>query len=567
MQAIYFPLDSTRQLFGWLHPAVGAARASAVVLCPTVGEEYMMAHQALRGLAEQLASHGFPVLRFDYDGTGDSSGDDRDPDRVGAWVRSVGAAIDTVKAQTGATQVTLVGFRFGATLAMAAAGRADVDGLQLVYPLANGKALAREIRAFNLLAGRGSDGDAEWAGFLFTAETMAALARLEPLPDDARLPRTLLVHRDDQPVGAGAKLAERLRTRCAALSEQTIAGFTDLTTAPHKSRFPTALFEALIADLDGRVPRLGAAPVGATTVRARCEIHPGVREKIVHFRGDLVGVRTVAGAEPGTAVIFLNTSANHRVGPSRMYVRFARRLAAAKIDSLRFDLGLLGDSGARARPAKPDEIYSLTKVEDVIAAIDLMGLLGYRRLLLVGLCSGAFTAFHTAVRMPPLAAGLVLINPQVFEWRPGDSLEVGHSRNYVAIDRYKKGLFDLERWRKLARGEIPLLPVARNLAERMSIVFEATKERLVAQILDRPTIADGFRALVLKHGIKLRLIYGKDDPGIDYLTLHAGSVMPELRRSPNFEVEIVDEADHVFTSIASQEHLGGRIVELAQRLG
>jgi len=82
---IYFGL-ADRPLFGWFHPpAASLQRPMGVVLCNPIGEDMVRAHRPYRHLAETLAAAGFPVLRFDFDGTGDSSGDERDPERVATW--------------------------------------------------------------------------------------------------------------------------------------------------------------------------------------------------------------------------------------------------------------------------------------------------------------------------------------------------------------------------------------------------------------------------------------------------------------------------------------------------
>src|SRR5665213_1134337 len=67
-----------RPLFGWLTwPAGGHARGG--VLCaPPIGREARAGRRAVRSLALSLAQQGFVTLRFDYDGTGDSSGDFND---------------------------------------------------------------------------------------------------------------------------------------------------------------------------------------------------------------------------------------------------------------------------------------------------------------------------------------------------------------------------------------------------------------------------------------------------------------------------------------------------------
>ena len=49
-------------------------RRTAVLLCNPFGEEASRAHRTYRVLATQLERAGFPVLRFDYSGTGDSLG-------------------------------------------------------------------------------------------------------------------------------------------------------------------------------------------------------------------------------------------------------------------------------------------------------------------------------------------------------------------------------------------------------------------------------------------------------------------------------------------------------------
>ena len=108
-----------------------------MVLCNPLGYEAMSVHRTYRHLAQQLASSGFYTLRFDYDGTGDSSGTPHDPGRLRAWLDSIAAAVAEVRSRTGSPQVALFGVRFGATLAtLAAASRGrrvfDLVGTHLV---------------------------------------------------------------------------------------------------------------------------------------------------------------------------------------------------------------------------------------------------------------------------------------------------------------------------------------------------------------------------------------------------------------------------------------------------
>ena len=127
------------RLFGIHHPPLAAARGEGVVICQPWGHEYIRAHRTLRQLAEHLAEQGFPVLRFDYSGCGDSAGEEGESS-VERWVADTHAAIDELKDTARVETVTLVGLRLGATMAArAAAARADVRRLILWNPVTSGR--------------------------------------------------------------------------------------------------------------------------------------------------------------------------------------------------------------------------------------------------------------------------------------------------------------------------------------------------------------------------------------------------------------------------------------------
>ncbi len=66
------------------HPALGRPRGTAILLLPPFGWEEIASHRARRRWAEDLAAYGYPALRIDLPGTGDSGGG---PDEPGAWAR------------------------------------------------------------------------------------------------------------------------------------------------------------------------------------------------------------------------------------------------------------------------------------------------------------------------------------------------------------------------------------------------------------------------------------------------------------------------------------------------
>jgi pimeloyl-ACP methyl ester carboxylesterase len=124
-------------LVGLYHPATGDRRLDAAVLiCPPIAHEHIRAHRALRFLATRLAREGLDVLRFDYFGVGDSVGASEEG-RVARWQDDVAAAADELLALSGARSLSVLGVRFGATLA-ATASLPKLDHLVLWDPVLSG---------------------------------------------------------------------------------------------------------------------------------------------------------------------------------------------------------------------------------------------------------------------------------------------------------------------------------------------------------------------------------------------------------------------------------------------
>jgi pimeloyl-ACP methyl ester carboxylesterase len=191
-----------------------------------------------------------------------------------------------------------------------------------------------------------------------------------------------------------------------------------------------------------------------------------------------------------------------------MSVDLARDLASRGYLTMRFDASGLGDSIA-APGADENRIYTKDAVADVRRAMDLLGQLhGARRFVLVGVCSGAYLAFH-ATLADARVAGQLLISPFAFEWKDGDPVT------------------------PTGRSAEPLPSAGRgNAVER---AFVATCERGIASLI----------------------VSASNDGGLDVVAAHLGPDASWLRGRPGFALEIVEDGDHTFTSRASQRTLRG----------
>lgn len=143
----FFFGSSDEPLFGIYHPPEGQrGKNRGVVICNPFGDEAIKAHRALRQLAMGLAERRVHALRFDYYGSGDSSGAD-EQGSLSRWIADVGAAADELKDTSGVAKVSFTGLRLGASLALvAASGRRDLDRVALWDPVVDGRAYLAELQ-------------------------------------------------------------------------------------------------------------------------------------------------------------------------------------------------------------------------------------------------------------------------------------------------------------------------------------------------------------------------------------------------------------------------------------
>jgi len=149
-------------------------------------------------------------------------------------------------------------------------------------------------------------------------------------------------------------------------------------------------------------------------------------------------------------------------------VAAARLWAVQGIRSLRLDLEGIG--GSEGEPTLGTEgLYQEPLLDQVEIAMDsLRSRLGIQRFAAIGLCSGAFLAFHAAVRLDIHAA--ILLNPRLFFWDP----EVDRRR---LLQRTIKGLGEWKDWCRLARGDVPLERIKQVTRIALDRIHEADGSR------------------------------------------------------------------------------------------
>jgi alpha-beta hydrolase superfamily lysophospholipase len=571
--------------FGWLHTGTGSR---GVVLCYTYGHEYVWAYSGMRHLADALSARGIWVLRFDYRGTGDSTGADLAPDQFESSVADIGAAIDYLKASTNIEHVTLCGFRVGAAFALEAACRNPVDDLVLLAPVSSGRVYMRELNIvrktwLELLAPplrdmQQNDTQLNVLGQIYSDEFKRSLESIDlvaRVKHSARAParRALIMH-----VKAGGN-----DPLCHALAESGVEAqarpFEDLTGFLQETAFnvlPRATFDEAVKWMTGNAfPVERKAPITFTDDWSALRIEtPEAIERPVRIGGEgLFGIicEPRAVSSRGPVVLIANTSASSRVGDSRLTVRIARELARRGVASLRFDARGRGDSPAAPGEVQSDtafgRIYNLIATDDTVAAAQWLARQGYESIVSFGVCSGAYHALKAAL-VEEAITGVIAVNLPTFK-RPADVDPDGlrqSTRNSMA--GYAFSMLDPQKWKAILRGEKHLFRVLRFI---FGYMLTRARSRVVDALrLDRlgntpPELAAEpgaiIRALDAKR-VKTLLVYGAYDAGMDLIAAHFGKHGARLSRFPSVRMAIFPDIDHSLFMAGG----AARVVALCERV-
>jgi pimeloyl-ACP methyl ester carboxylesterase len=560
---VYLNIDGIDPVFGLLHmPADGPSRQTAVLICPPFGWEESCSYRSRRDWARHLAGAGYPALRIDLPGSGDSGGSPEDQGRLAAWTGAIRSAAGWLNATTGGRRVAAIGIGLGGLLACnAIADGAPIEELILWAVPSRGRAFVRELRAFGLMEASKSSGDDGdrlqlpdgWTGaggFVLSAETTQALNGLDvatlEIPK-GQLHRALLLERDG--IGVDERLRGKLEGSGATISVASGDGYSTMMDVPHEARSPIAVFAQTQAWLD-ETSTQRSNPSGAPATppmqvedRAVAELAidgRNIRETPLTIEQPF-GVMFGVLAEPvetsalGLSVVLLNAGAHRRIGQERMWVEVARRWAARGVPTLRLDLEGIGDAdGDVARYRREGDLNAPELADQVLAAIDA---LGARNLgphyVLAGLCSGAHWSFHAAMRDERVSAAFML-NPQSFFRDP--SLDTAR-----VLRRGSRS--------KVLRGEVPLAQIVALAYGIPSLVLHRARARLRV----RQTGGDELdRALdrLRDDGKHLRFMFSDHEPLYEELKLEGR--MQRMDRWPNVGFDFIPGRDHLLRPLEAQ---------------
>jgi len=238
-----------------------------------------------------------------------------------------------------------------------------------------------------------------------------------------------------------------------------------------------------------------------------------------------------------------------------MHVEIARRLAAEGSRVCRADLRGLGDSRVRSGGRENDP-YPAGAVDDVAGVVRALSAAGEpSRVALVGLCSGAWASFQSALRLEGITE-VILINPDFY----GERSVVGKPPSFIRpkdYSHYKQSARSWVKWKKLLAGQANVRKILRVLANQALLTVASRRRKLAG---GRHPLDDDLTRLA-RDGVRVGFIFSPGDGGADFLMANGRLGLDYLRRSKLLRQTTISDSDHPFSVPGAQQRLAATLSE------
>ena len=539
-------------------PANRQIQPTGVIICPSLGHEYVHTFRTFRLLADSLARVGFATLRFDYRSTGNSF--DSGECRVEHFVADIRIQMNALRQLLDLDRICLVGFRAGSLFATEASRESETTTVVSWARPRSGKSFAKQIKAIARLSEypQESDTGLECGGFVYPNSLLGDLAAIGNETDDSSgSERRLRIEVID---GKPASNPHEVRDDLLAV---TTAEYEAMTLEPHLAEIPFDTVSA-ITDWVTKVESGDRKSVEAQALPA-AHTDAEITETLVWEPDSaLAGVHCEGiSGERSTLVVMPNAGSVHSVGPNRIYSEVTRSLARNGIASFRFDLPNLGES-VLGNPQAENEPYPNNAASAVENAIDYCdSRWGYKRIVVAGLCSGSYSAFLAALASSREdLTQVVMINPLTFHWEPGLPLRLGSGQGDMFETRhYLRAALSRTNWKRFLRGDVEYMSILRfSIRHTARILRHFVMASLESIRLIPPTALKKKLQAISDKGIRISFIFSSRDPGADLLRAESRSAEKRLVRDGKANITIVENADHTFSQSKHRMELADKLI-------
>lgn len=564
----HFYLSSQgKNLSAWIQfPVSNQACRGGVVIASPISYEHLHSYRSLRHLADELAKQGFAVLRFDWHGCGDSAGADHDSDRLTTWERNLADAVQWMQEQAEQSSVSVVGLRMGASIAALVSRQFPIENLVLWAPILKGKSYVREMQAIDMTGEARSQeletNVIEAGGFLLNESTAAEIGTIQ-LQENLPGCQELLVVSDSD-FAADNRFVSACRNEGIGTDHAIIGGLREMLAEPHRSQVPKDALSKIVEWLSQRRPALEVPICFHGFSESSSLTEAGFQEQSIRIseNPDLFGILTSPPHDDLSnlpVVLLLNAGATTRIGPGRLNVHLARRLAETGFRSFRLDFQGLGDS-LQSIPERENDSYASTVFRDIQITIEkLRKNHGLKSCVLVGLCSGAYASFQAAAQLNEATIReSILINPLTFFWKEGMTIDDDPGRHLIRQHYYRSVMRDPEKWVRFltGRSKTGFLGAARIIVRKLGLMLIKTGSRKspespepISEFPEHPRQQNlsGDLERIVQRNRHLTMFFSSSDPGYAILNHFARKTAAKLNRLGRLDFKFIPNADHTFS--------------------
>jgi pimeloyl-ACP methyl ester carboxylesterase len=548
--------------------------ATGVVFCAPWGFDALCTAKFHRLTAEELRRRGFPSIRFDYPGEGDSLPVDGGA-TFESWVAAALQAAEELRTRTGCTRVLYYGMGIGAAVALRA-GSQDraLAGYVLAASALSGRRYLREValREKVIEDGLGIDfgyppGAPVLASFVMNPRLAADLkslsVTLENVPEG--IP-TLVLARPEN--ATDRDLAEEMGRAGGVVECMDFTGYGAMLDGVVTSTIPSSLIETVGAWFSRTMPAdtveaPSSSMIGTQATLATKEF----RERSLVLDDRLFGVFCQPAMETEKAVIILlNMAYAPHTGWGDIWVDTARTLAPQGLATLRVDLSNIGESPA-LRGGPDQVIYSEAQLRDVHSVIRHVRKLSDAPILLAGICSGAHSALYAGAANSDVS-GIVSINQLRLVLDPDEDVETLLMAGARPLGDYKRRALSIGTYKRVLNGEVDIPKAARNIAShaknRLSRDLSPYLGGLTKLGRLRGQLFSLLRRLEARR-VPVTFISCRTDGSLDQQKLYFGKGLSGHRAFPGMRHILLENADHTLSPPAIRQEVIRILAEAADQ--
>ncbi|CTQ54709.1 exosortase A system-associated hydrolase 1 [Roseibium album] len=551
-------------------------RSTGVLLCRPWGHDEVCSRKFYKILADAIASAGFPALRFDYPGTVDSF-DPKENDDLESWVDAADKGANVLRT-LGCETIVVFGLNFGTVIAhRLIQKRNDLSGAIFAAPLVNGRRYIRETKLSEKLLyeteqiplTRLDTDQTSILGNVMPPKVVEDLSKVKlDCPEALQELPVLCFAREN--IKSDQNFSTELQSKCEKARICDFPEFADLTVEVLTSKVPYRLVETLVewlketqGEAKDHSPPLNVQQQSSsleTTAFQETTSYLEVADKKLM----IVVTSPLPGSGNGPVFIFGNTGGyDHHGGLARNSVHAARVLATHGVTSLRFDSVNTGDSYPDL-PVGQEVLYTPVSIEDFQHLVDYASERWNGPITLVGRCSSAYAAFHTAANDSRVRQ-LVLVNQLKFIWDKDVPNELKNMM-YRSGGEYKKRLSDPKIVKRLLKGDIDVPAATKGVAR---LAFKKTTEK-TSQYFPRLTkfgrmkleALDMFQTLQDRK-VPVHFLCSIGDGSIEELKAHFGPDLSGLSGLTNVTYTTIEHADHRLTPVHARTAFIDTLVDAA----